>query len=136
MASPGAQNASGTTITFATGFFAQINSIDWTGINRKAVETSHMNLSAAAEGKFGNATFVAGKVIDAGSLKIEMNFNPDTIPPVGSAAESTTVTWASGATWVGSAFLTDFEVKGATDECITATATLKYSGNVTVTAGS
>jgi len=138
MASSAASNGWGSSITFSSGFFAQITRISWSGIQRVAIPTSHMGTAAAGAGIFGNATFIVGKIVDPGELTVEMSFNPDTLPPIASAAESTTVTMGDSstpATWVGSAFMTSFEPSLSLDEKNSATAKIKFSGGVTRTAG-
>jgi hypothetical protein len=131
--SPYVQNATGTTITFDSGFFAQITKVDWSGIKRKAIETSHMGQTATPGGKAGNATFTQGKISDPGEMKVEIHYNPDTVPPIDSAAETVTVTFPSGCTWAASAYMTDYSFQGELDGKYVATATLKFSGPITVT---
>ena len=138
MASPAAGNAVGSTITFSSGFFAQITDIQWSGIKRNAIETTHFGTALAGANKFGNRTFIVSKLNDPGELKVKFNFNPDTLPPIEGAAETVTVSVAGSATpatWAGSGFMTDLEVSMPMDGVMEATATLKFSGNVTRTAG-
>mgnify|MGYP000088298966 CR=1 FL=1 len=49
MASPAAQIGHGASITFSSGFCAQILSISWSGISRTAVDTSHFGLTDGTE---------------------------------------------------------------------------------------
>lgn len=123
----------GASITFSSGFLAKITNISWGGIARPSVATSHMGTAAAGAGKFGNATFIPGRIIDPGELSVELLYDPELNPPIAGAIETVTVTWPDGDTWAGSAFMTGFEITGPLDDAMTATATLKFSGEVTMT---
>lgn len=118
----------GTAITFDSGFFAEILSVNWSGISRESIDTSHM-------GTTGGMTFTPGDLYDPGELQVEMAFVPGTSPPYDGAAETCTVTWpdAGAATWAASGFMTGFEVTGPLEERMTATGTVKLSGNITIT---
>lgn len=97
-----------------------------------------MGTAAAGAGKFGSRTFIAGDLSDAGELEVEIHFNPDTRPPIEGAAETVTVTIPGSttpATWAGSAFMTGCSVAFPLEDKMVMTCTLKFSGNITVTAG-
>lgn len=132
MPSPAAQIGHGASITFSSGFCAQILSVSWSGISRTAVDTSHFGLTDGTE--FGSMTFIPGGQQDPGELQVELNFNPDTDVPIDAPAENITVTWKSGATWVCSGFMTNFEITAPNDDRVTATATIKFSGAINITA--
>lgn len=123
-----AEVGTGTAITFDSGFFAEIISVNWTGISRPVIETSHMGTTNAM-------TFTPGNLYDPGELSVEMAFAPGTAPPYDSAAETCTVTYpdTGAATWAAEAFMSEFETTGTLEERMTATATLKYSGVITIT---
>ena len=129
----------GASITFDSGFFAQILDISWGGIGRVSVETSHMGVAAAGAGKFGNKEFIAGELVDPGEVTVELNFNPITDPPIGSAAETFTLTFpiygndATATNYSGTGFFTSWEFGVPLEDRMTATATVKISGNVTIT---
>lgn len=125
-------------ITFSSGFFAQIIDWDWDGIERKAIDTSHQGLSLAGTGKFGNMTRIPSKLNSPGTLTVNLSFNPDTLPPIESAAETVTLTIGDSstrATWAGSGFMTSYKATGPLEDRMTATAVITFSGNVTRTAG-
>lgn len=127
-------------ITFSSGFLAEILNIDWSGIKREVLDATNMSIAAAAAGAFGNKISIPSFYVDPGEITVEINFNPDTLPPIASAAETTTVKvggdTSAQATWVGSAFMYDFAPKMPMDgKVMTATCKIKFSGNVTVTAG-
>lgn len=115
----------GNAITWESGFMAEIQAINWDGFNRDFVESSHAGTATAR-------TFVPKVLYDPGTLEVELHFDPATAPPV-QAAESCTVTWADGSTWAASAFLTGVRVQGPWDDKQVITATLKFSGAITVT---
>lgn len=128
----GAKITTSGTITFSTGFFAKILSLAWSGIERGAVDTSHLGTTTAR-------TFIPTNLYDAGELEVELIFEAETTPPITGAAETVTVTVASDgaggtSTWAASGFLTGFEFTGTLEEMMTATARIKFSGAITVTA--
>lgn len=133
-----AASVSKATITFSSGFAAQIIDWSWDGIERAAIDTSHQGLALAGSGKFGNKTFIPSRLNDPGSITVNLNFNPDTLPPIEGAAETFTLAVGDSstqATWAGSAFMTGFTCTGPLEDRMTASLTVKFSGNVTRTAG-
>ena len=132
----------GLAITFSSGFMAEVDDVQWTGISRTAIDSSHMGTAVAGAGKFGNMTFIPGRLVNPGELKVTIHYNPDTLPPIASASETVTVTYypsggnTTGANWSASGFMTGFELGAPKDEKMTATVTVKLTGNVTRTAGS
>jgi len=129
----------GASITFSSSFFAQVTNISWSGISRPAIDASHMGIAAAAAGKFGNKLFLAGELVDPGELSVDMHFNPILDPPIASAAEPTTLTFpkfgsdSTSTSYAGSGFLTQWEFTVPMEELMTASATIKFSGNITIT---
>ena len=134
----------GASITFGTsGFSAEVLDINVSGISRPAVDSTHLGTAAAGAGKHGNAMFIAGRIINPGTVDFEINFNPDDDPPIATAAETITIAFAAsggdttGASWAGSGFMTDFAFSGGgVDGKMTGTATVQFSGNITRTDGS
>ncbi len=126
----------GHSITFQTGFFACIRVTNITGITRESIDTSCSNTSG------GHMTFMPSDLHDFGSLEIEMLFDPEEKPPIDQAAESVTLTFpiksgdTNPATWAFSGFMTDFSGAVPYNDVMTASATIKVSGDITVTAGS
>lgn len=124
----------GAAITFSSGFCAWITSVDQDGITRDSLDTSH---NAVAN---GYKTFTPGALADPGSLTVALFFNANTTPPITSAAETITVTFpkhsgaTTSATWAASGFMTDFSFSAPMDGVMTATAKLKWSGAITITA--
>lgn len=134
MAASAADTGFGMTITFSSGFFAKIRVVSWNNMSRAAIDTSHAGTSN------GEMTFIPSDLVDPGGLQIEGLFDHNTEFPTGSAAETVTVTFplasgeASAATWVASGFLTDASFSAPYDGVVTFSATLKFSGAITVTA--
>ncbi len=118
----------GITIAFSSGFLAEIQDVTWSGIHRDSIKSSHAGTTTAH-------TFSPSDLYDPGELQVEIHHDPSVKPPINGAAENITVTWpdAGAATWVVSGFMTDYEVKSPLEDKIIATATLKLSGDVTVT---
>lgn len=127
------------TITFQSGFFAQILDWDIDDITRAAIETSHQGLASAGAGKFGNMTYIASFLVNPGKLKVKLHFNPDTLPPIATAAETVTIAMGDSttqATYAGTGFMSSFKITGPLDGKMTADAEIQFSGNVTKTSGS
>lgn len=130
----------GSTIVFGTsGFTSEIMSFTWSGIAREPIDTSHLGTAAASSNEFGNRTFIPGRLIDPGEATLERHFDPDQDIPIGAVAETITITFplvtgdTTAANWAGSGFATAFDVTGPLDEKMTATMTVKFSGNITMT---
>lgn len=117
----------GTSITFSSGFMAEILSVNHSGISREAIDDTHMGTTTAR-------SFQPSDLYDPGELSVELQFDEDTKPPIDGATETITVTFPSGATWAADGFMTDFEYSDPLEDKMTATATLKFTGDITVTA--
>lgn len=124
-----------TTITFSSGFCAEVQSVALNGYARNAIETTHMTTPQ------GWRTFQPSDLKDPGTLAIEMSFRPNDTPPLTSTAETITVTFpipaggSTGATLACSGFMTTFEFADPMDERMTASTELKFTGPPTWTDG-
>lgn len=114
----------GTTITFATGFCAEILNVSHDGISRKAIDTTHM-------GTTGGMTFTPGALYDPGGLRVSLAFAPGANPPIDQAVETITVTFPDGETESFDGFLTDFAWTDPLEDRMTADATIKATGDIT-----
>ena len=127
MAAP--QQAWGTVITWDSSFFAQITSVSWSGMERASIETTHM-------GTTGAKTFAPDDLYDAGGVDVELLFDPALSPSLDAAGTATvTGNWSGlGASnqWSATAFMTSFSASASLGELITASATLKATGALTV----
>lgn len=139
MSSPAVNVSTGLTIAAGTSSWsAQIIDVQWSGVAREAIETSHMATAAAGAGTFGNRTFIPGDLSDPGELTVQFHFNPDTEPPIDQLAETWTVTIPGSttpATWACSGFATNVDVSMPLEDKMVGTMTIKLSGSVTQTAG-
>lgn len=135
----------GTTLVFGTSAYtSNLLHLDWSGVKRKALDSAHMGTTIVASPNttttgFGSMTFIPSSLSDPGSLKFKIQFNPDKIPIIDTASETITVTFpkgtnTTGAKWVGTGFVTDFEMTDGLEAIMEATVTVKLSGNVSFTA--
>jgi hypothetical protein len=102
-------------------------------MRREALETTNSATTT-------QRTFRAEQLLNNGELRATIQFDASKTPPIGSAAESVTVTFpmaagaATAANWAGSAFMTAFEATIPINGIMTATMTLKWAGAIVVTA--
>ena len=127
-------NGTGTTITFGTtGFTASVTSISFEGVERPSIDTTHL-------GTTGGRTFIPGDLPDYGSISLDIQFDPDTMPPITAAPETITVTFplsagaTTPATWAATGFVMGFDANAPLEELMTGTISIKISGDVTDTA--
>ena len=120
----------GATITFNTGFFAEMISISADDWSRESIDSTHLGTTTAR-------TFLPSTLYDPGTLTVEMLMVPGTTPvtPMTAAAETVTVTFpdSGAATYAASGFMTVFSYGIPLEDRITATATIKFTGAITVT---
>lgn len=123
-----AEIGNGTTITFSTGFFAEITRFNHSGMSREAIDQSHFGSTVAR-------SYRPGVLADMGEIEIECHFRPGVKPPINGAAESITITFpdSGAATWQFSGFLTGFEYGAELEGKYMATARIKIAGDITVT---
>ena len=133
-----AMDGNSTTIAFATSAFdANIISVDGPNMTRESIETSHL-------GTVDNMTYLEAALSDAGEVSLEIEFDPDLTPPIGTSAtpaasESVTITWplpvgkATASTWVFTAFATSYSGGAANGERMTGTLAIKISGAIVIT---
>ena len=120
----------GLTVTFQSGLFAEILSVSWSGVSRATIDATHMLVTGGME-------YLAGSLYDPGTLEVELQMdNPDGawITMMTAAAETVTVTFSNSNTWIASGFATDFTWTGPLEDRLTATTTLKLSGDVALAA--
>ncbi len=140
MASPAVNTSTGSSIAFASSFFAQILECSWDGITVPSIDTTHFGSTAGnGTATFGGRTYMAGDLADPGSLKVKIHFNPDTAIPVHATAATLTLTIAGStvpATWACTAFFTDCGFSMPLEDKMVMDCTLKFSGVLTKTSGS
>jgi len=120
-----ADSGFGTTITFSTGFFAEVISVDGPDLSREPIDTTHMTTTD------GRMTYIPSDLIDGGTLSVEIAYVPATAPPISGAAETVTVTYPDSSSAAFSGFLTSFSSSIPIDDRMTASAEIKVSGDVT-----
>lgn len=125
----------GTSLVFGTsGFNAYITNVSGPGITREAIETTHL-------GTTGGKTFIPGDLYDGGELTLDVMHDPSITVPMlaGNQPETITITYptpagmSSGATWSFSGFMTNYEPTAPLEDKMTATVTIKLTGNLTQT---
>lgn len=117
----------GSTLTFAD-FTQELLSLSWSGLERPAIDTSHM-------GTTGGRTSIPGDLYDPGEITAEVHLNSSEPPPITAAATTLTITFPMtdtnpGDTWTASAFMTGFEFTDPLEDKMTATATFKATGSI------
>lgn len=116
----------GTTITFSTGFLANILSLQWSGVDRPIVP-------ATTFGTTGGKAFEPADLVDAGELAVEIQHDTDTPPPIEGAAETVTITWPTSpaTTHIFTGFMVGYDITAADEEKVTASARIKATGAIT-----
>lgn len=120
--------AVGITIVFGTsGFSAQITDMNPPPWAREALETTHQGTATPAR------TWTPADLGDWGEMSIDFFFEPATSPPHDDAAETITITFPNATTWAFEGFMTGYEPGAVLNTLMTGTATVKVSGDVTIT---
>ena len=129
----------GASVTFASGFVARLLSLSLDDAAREAIKTTYMGSTAGDDtDNFGGHTYIPGQLSDAGSVTMEIHFNPDTLPPIGSAAETFSIDFDTYGTdtentaWDGTGFLTSMDVGVPLEDVMTATITVKLTSTLTL----
>ena len=135
-------NPTGTTITFGTSSFSAniIDVIDWGGIERAVIETTHFGSTQPSSARqIGGRTFIPGKLADPGELTLKIQYDPTLDIPLGSTdtAETVTITAPSGMasnTISGSGFMRSARIGLPLEGLATATVVVKWTGIVSTPA--
>ena len=118
----------GTTVTFNGNAMAEILDVTPPNMSRESVQSSHMGTLEAH-------THLPTKLYDGGELTLEIAFDPDwAVPFTNADAQACVITFPnSGATtWSFDAFITGYEPTDPLEDRMTATLTLKVTGEVTI----
>lgn len=118
-----------TTAVFGTsGFSSAVTGIGIEGQERVAIETSHF-------GTTGFKEYIAAKLVEPGEITLEVQFDPDDIPPISGAAETLTITFplptgqSTAANVAGTGFVTSWSASlEDQDGLMTAEVTFKWDG--------
>jgi len=119
-----AKNGTGTTITWETGFLAEVIDLTPPGATREMIKTSHMETLRAH-------TYIVGQLIDWGEMVVEVAFDPGLTPPIESVFSTAIVNFPDGEIWTMCAAMSGYTPRAPMEERMTATCTLKISGWVT-----
>ena len=122
------QIGTGATITFDSGFFAEVLDIRPCSAAREAVNVSHMGTTDAHE-------FKPVDLVDWGEVTVELGLFPGTAPPIDDSPETITITFPDSAstTWVwANSFMTAFEAQVPLEDKMTATCRIKLNGKPTI----
>jgi hypothetical protein len=112
------------------GSAAQLTDLQWSGITRESLATSHMGTTQG--GTFGGHTFMPGDLADPGEITATWHFDPDLTPPVNVASGAIVATFPEGDTFTGTGFCTSFEINDPLEDIMTCTITYKVTGNMTI----
>ena len=126
--------ADGATVSFGSVFSSlKLANVSHSGIARNTVDASHL-------GSSGGKEFLASRMYDPGELSCEVHFDPSLKATIEGAmtntgtAQALVITYPNGGTattaWSAYGFLTGFEVTATKEELMTATATVKLSGDI------
>lgn len=128
MAGAAADGCGATAIFGTSAYGPALKTINWDGIKREVIESTHMGTTTAR-------TYIPAQLYDGGEVTLEAYHNgtdrPDTA--IATAAETPTVTWESGKTWAASVLLTEFGASAGIGEAQTQSIKAKVTGAVTVT---
>ena len=137
---PATDIGTGATVTFGTSSRTfNIVSVGHDDIGRESIETTHRGTTSAR-------SFIPGDLYDPGGLELEIQLDPNldttNIPPFDQAAETITVTQpvqsgdATAGKIAGTGFVQSFSYNDPVEDLITGTVSVKFSGALTITAGS
>lgn len=123
------QLGTGTTISFASGFLAEILDVRPPAASRGKVDTTHMLSTPTRE-------FLPTVLHEWGEAEIDMGFDPGAEPPLTGNAQAVTITYPDGETWSFNGWLSRYESTVPLEDKMTATCAIQVSGSVTINGGS
>lgn len=116
-----AKISTGLSITFASGFLAEVVDLTLPNMSRVAIDSSHMLTDTAR-------TFIPGKLYDPGELSCDIHYDPGEDPPISDDKETITITFDDGEILQGQGFMTGYAPKAPLEDKMVATVTIKFSG--------
>lgn len=126
--SANAKVGTGTTITFgtSTGFTPKVLDMQVFSMSREAINTSDFSTTAAH-------TFIPADLVDFGDLTLEIEWDAATsvTVPYGAAAETITITPKGGGSVAFSGFITEYTPSIPMEDKMTASITIKVTGDIT-----
>lgn len=122
----------GLTITFGTtSYAAEITGANFDGANVPVIDTSHMGTTGARTKRFGD-------LIDEGQVRVQIHFNPNAQPPMGTE-ETVTITFpipsgdTNGATAAGTGGITERGMEVPLEDKMVGEYTITWTDDVTWT---
>jgi hypothetical protein len=128
------QTGHGSTITLPGVTVAEVLDISWSGVSRQTIDTTNMATGAKTSDS-GGRTFIPAPPSDAGELTIEANLDSTGstwISCIDAAAADVVLTFPSSGTWTAVGFVTNASFSVPLDDKITASLTLKLTGDIVV----
>ncbi len=130
-----AKEGYGITITFASGFLAEIVDVPTLpGFNRKWIDTTHtQSPSNRMEGQ-------PSDLVKVKPLKVTIHHDPSATPPIDDAIETITITFplfegeSTHATFACDGAMVDYDPKGPLDDKMVADVEIEFTGLETITA--
>lgn len=116
----------GTTVSFDSGFFAEIRNVDGPEMSRSKIDTSHSTTVG------GFKTFIFSDLRENGEVSISGIADPSSVPPIDEDLEPCVITYQDGTTWSFSGGLMNYKITAPHDDLVTFTATLVVSGEITI----
>jgi hypothetical protein len=124
-----AQLGTGTSISFATGFLAEVLDVRPPAGSRGKVDTTHMLTENAR-------TNMPTKLVEWGECEMDIHFQPGVDPPLKDEEETITITFPDGETWEFTGWMSRFEPSVPLEDKMTATVAIQVNGDVTIEGGS
>lgn len=121
-----AKNGTGISVTWESGFLAEILDVTPPEGSREMIKSSHMGTTNAH-------TYIVAALVEWGSAVFELAFDPGQTPPIENDFSSCTITFPDGETWTFSAAMSGYAPAAPMEDRMTVTCTLKVSGKPTMT---
>tara|TARA_R100000306_G_C4347787_1_gene128496 strand:+ start:104 stop:502 length:399 start_codon:yes stop_codon:yes gene_type:complete len=121
-------------ITLPGVTIAEVLDISWSGISKNSIETTNMATGAAASSS-GGRTYIAASPSDAGEITIEANLDNNAatwISCIDAASGEIELTFPDDGTWTASGFVTAASFSVPLEDKMTASITLKLTGDIVV----
>lgn len=137
MASPARNTNFGATVQWTTATTMntlELIDLNWSGAERAMIDVTHYGSGAAGATEIGNAEHIPSDVGDPGSFDLDYHFNPDKVLPLTGAADTLTITFKGGATWVCSVAIASISGAWPMRDKMVFTVTVKILGAISVTA--
>lgn len=118
--------STGITLSFESGFTAELLEITPPAQSRASIDMTHHNSDN------NRKEFCPGVMVDPGEIQATILFDASAVPPIDEPKSSAVITFPDGTTWTMSAFLTNYAPSTPFEGRMEAAVTIKVSGNITV----